>query len=236
MITVYTFGPAFGLPDPSSFVTKTLVQLKMSGLSFKESTSGFRKAPKGKLPYISDDEVIISDSTFIRKHIEKKYSYNFDSHLNESEKATAWAFEKMCEDHLYFCIIDWRWMIDSNFNKGPKYFFDEVPWLFRPLIIKKVRSDLKKTLYGIGLGRHARHEIETLANNDINAIAAFLGNKAWFMGDQPSGADATIFSFVLAVMSNHFDGPIKTNALGHKNLVAYVKRGMDKWFPEIVWN
>ena len=31
MITLYTFGPKFGLPDPSPFCMKALVLLKMAG-------------------------------------------------------------------------------------------------------------------------------------------------------------------------------------------------------------
>ena len=50
MITLYTFGPAFGLPDPSPFVTKVEVLLKMAGLAYGTNTTGFRRAPKGKLP------------------------------------------------------------------------------------------------------------------------------------------------------------------------------------------
>jgi hypothetical protein len=47
MITLYTFGPAFGLPDPSPFVTKVEVLLKMAGLAYRTDTTGFRQAPKG---------------------------------------------------------------------------------------------------------------------------------------------------------------------------------------------
>jgi len=72
MITLYTFGPAFGLPDPSPFVMKAEVLLKMAGVPYRTDTTGFRKAPKGKLPYIEDGGEIISDSTFIRFHLEKK--------------------------------------------------------------------------------------------------------------------------------------------------------------------
>ena len=93
MITLYSFGPGFGLPDPSPFVTKVEVLLKMSKLPYRTDTTGFTKAPKGKLPYIEDDGVMVSDSTFIRWHIEQKYRVDFDKGLDASQKAIAWAFD-----------------------------------------------------------------------------------------------------------------------------------------------
>jgi len=66
MITLYSFGPGFGLPDPSPFVTKAEVLLKMAELPYRTDTTGFKKAPKGKLPYIDDEGKMIADSTFIR--------------------------------------------------------------------------------------------------------------------------------------------------------------------------
>ena len=102
MITLYTFGPYFGLPDPSPFVMKAEVLLKMANLPFETDTGGFSEAPKGKLPYIADGGEIIADSTLIRLHIEKKYGFDFDAGLSRPERGVAWAFEKMCEDHLYW--------------------------------------------------------------------------------------------------------------------------------------
>ena len=119
MITLYSFGPGFGLPDPSPFVTKVEVLLKMAKLPYRTDTTGFTKAPKGKLPYIEDDGVMVSDSTFIRWHIEQKYRIDFDQGLDASQKAIAWAFEKMVEDQLYWVMIDDRWMDDANFRRGP---------------------------------------------------------------------------------------------------------------------
>src|SRR5215831_13452453 len=78
MITLYTFGPAFGLPDPSPFVTKVEVLLKMTGLAYRTDTTGFRQAPKGKLPYIDDDGEQVADSTFIRWYLENIYRIDFD--------------------------------------------------------------------------------------------------------------------------------------------------------------
>lgn len=50
MITLYTFGPHFGLPDGSPFVTKTMLLLKFAGLPYQENRQGYGRAPKGKLP------------------------------------------------------------------------------------------------------------------------------------------------------------------------------------------
>jgi hypothetical protein len=87
MITLYTFGPAFGLPDPSPFVTKAEVLLKMAGLLYRTDTKGLSKAPKGKLPYIRDGEDIVADSTFIRLHLEKRYSIDFDTKVSRSTRS-----------------------------------------------------------------------------------------------------------------------------------------------------
>src|SRR4051794_27366484 len=105
MITLYAFGPAFGLPDPSPFVTKAEVLLKMAGQPFRIDTGGFNKAPKGKLPYIDDGGEKIGDSTFIRQHLERKYGIDFDNGLSAEQRAVAWAFEKMAEDNLYWTLV-----------------------------------------------------------------------------------------------------------------------------------
>jgi glutathione S-transferase len=119
MITLYTFGPYFGLPDGSPFVTKAMLLLKFAGLEFSEDRGGYRKAPKGKLLYIDDGGLIVADSTFICFHIEKKYGFDFDAGLTPEQKAAAWAIEKMCEDHLYLALMATRWLDDVNFVKAP---------------------------------------------------------------------------------------------------------------------
>jgi hypothetical protein len=135
MITLYTFGPAFGLPDPSPFVTKVEVLLKMAGLAYRTDTTGFRQAPKGKLPYIDDDGEQVADSTLIRWHLENKYRIDFDKGLSTEQRAIAWAFEKMAEDNLYWVLVDARWVDEENFAKSPKNFFRKIPAPVRPLMV-----------------------------------------------------------------------------------------------------
>ena len=82
MITLFGFGPAFGLPDPSPFVMKTEVQLKMAGLPYRRERAAPPAAPKGKIPFIDDGGVHIGDSTSIRAHIENTYDIDLDHGLS----------------------------------------------------------------------------------------------------------------------------------------------------------
>ncbi|KAB2911044.1 MAG: glutathione S-transferase family protein [Hyphomicrobiaceae bacterium] len=234
MITLFTFGPAFGLPDPSPFVTKAWVLLQMSGLPFRNDTRGFRKAPKGKLPYIDDEGTIVADSSFVRMHLEERHGVDFDKGLAPAERGIAWAFEKMCEDHLYWALVHDRWMNDANFDRGPRQFFAIAPAPLRPLVIAMVRRGVRRDLHGQGIGRHSREEIAKLAARGIDAIAAQLGDKPYLMGSAPCGADATIFACVAGLLCPRFDSLLRAAAERHANLVAYRDRGMQHWFPASV--
>ena len=230
MITLYSFGPAFGLPDPSPFVTKAEVLLKMSGLDYRCDTGGFGKAPKGKLPYIDDDGTIVADSTFIRFHLESRHGIDFDNGLSAAEKGAAWACEKLAEDHLYWAVVRERWMDTDNFNRGPRKFFDRAPAPLRPLVIAMVRRQVKRNLHGQGMGRHTLEEMNQLAARGIDSLAGVLGDKPWLMGAEPCGADATLFAFTASLLCPQFVSAARSHAERHANLLAYRDRGMARWY------
>ena len=232
MITLYTFGPQFGLPDPSPFVMKAEMLLKMSALPYRTDSSGFGKAPKGKLPYIDDGGKRIADSTFIRWHIERNYQVDFDRGLSAEQRAVAWAFEKLAEDNLYWALVDARWTNEENFQKGPMDFFRKIPAPVRPLVVAMIRRQLRRTLYGHGMGRHAPDEIVALATRGIDAIADYLGQKPFFMGAEPTGVDATIFAFTAGALCPLFNTPIRTAAERHDNLRRYVGRMTARYYPD----
>ena len=224
MITLYTFGPYFGLPDGSPFVIKAMMLLKFAGLEYGEDRGGYGKAPKGKLPYINGGGVIVADSTFVHFHIEKKYGFDFDAGLAPEQRAMAWAAEKMCEEHLYFALVATRWLDEANFAKGPAHFFKAVPMPFRPIVHGLIRRKVKKTLKLQGFGRHTHAERDVLAIADINALATLIGDKDFLMGEKPCSADATVFAFVASFLTPVFDTPIRTAAERHPNLAAYNDR------------
>lgn len=231
MITLYTFGPAFGLPDMSPFVTKVEMLLKMTGLDYRTDTHGFSKAPKGKLPYIDDDGEIVADSTFIRWHLERKYGIDFDRGLDEAERATAWALEKMLEDHAYWSVLHARWMDDENFKCGPRAYFQQLPLPMRLVVPRAARRQLAAQIKGHGMGRHSDEEIVALGTRSLDAAAGFLADKPFMMGSEQTGLDATAFAFVAGALCPTFKTPLRDAVERHDNLKAYLGRMTDRYYP-----
>jgi len=231
MITLHTFGPYFGLPDPSPFVMKAEMLLKLSGLPYETTTRGFGKAPKGKLPYISDGETVVADSTLIRLYLEQKYQIDFDRGLPARERGVAWSVEKMLEDHMYWIMVYWRWLNEENFARGPRIFFKRAPALIRPIVEKFVLGRIRRTLHSHGLGRHSETETTAMATRGIDALAQILGDNRYFLGAQPCGADATVFAFVACTLTPVFQSPVRDKMAAAANLVAYHDRMMKEFFP-----
>ncbi|ALK08862.1 glutathione S-transferase family protein [Blastochloris viridis] len=232
MITLYGFGPAFGLPDPSPFVLKAELLLKFAGLPYRIDTSGMHKAPKGKLPYIDDDGARVPDSTFIRFHIEKTYGVDFDHGLDANARGIAWAVEKMIEDQLYWALVHDRWMDDANFTNGPKTFFKRIPPPLRQLAIFVIKRKIRSVLKGQGFGRHSRAEVAELTGRAVDSVAAILGDKPFLMGEKPCGADAAVAGMLIAILCPVFDSPTRDAIERHPNLVAYRDRVMAQYFAD----
>jgi glutathione S-transferase len=231
MITLYTFGPGFGLPDPSPFVMKGEMLLKLAKLPYQTNTRGFMRAPKGKLPFIDDDGAIVADSTLIRLHLERKHSIDFDRGLSTRDRGVAWATEKMLEYHVYWVMVYWRWMNDANFERGPINYFKRAPAIIRPLVTKVVRRKVRRSLHAHGLGRHSEAEMTLLSNRAFDALAQIVGEGPYLMGGQPCGADATAFAFVAGALAPVFESPVHDKVRSLPNLVAYRDRMMSEFYP-----
>jgi glutathione S-transferase len=232
MITLYAFGPAFGLPDPSPFVMKTAIQLQMAGLPYRTDFTGFPVAPKGKLPYINDRGEIVADSTFIRAHIERKYGVDLDDGLNACQRAQAWALERMLEDHLVWIAGWFRWMIEENFEKGPAHFFDKAPEFARARLIEEARAKVTQNFWSHGIGRHSVSDIAELGGRSLTALAAALGERPYVMGDRATGIDAMSAAVLAEVLTPHFDSPLRREAESFPNLVAYTERMLAHYFQQ----
>lgn len=235
MITLYGFGPGFGLPEISPYVTKAEVQLKMAGLDYVKQRTMPDTSPKGQLPYIDDGDARVADSTFIRRHIEQKHGFDFDAALDERQRAEAWAIERMIENHFNWAFVYTRWMMPDNFAKGPAHFFDGAPEHIRDALREDVLRRVGENMRIGGLARHTPQEITELGTRSLSALSMLLGWKPYLMGDRPCGTDAIAFSSLAGLMTPFFESPLRERALEFSNLVAYVDRMMTRYYPEHNW-
>ena len=233
-LTLYGFGPGFGLPEMSPYVTKTEVQLRMAGLRYRREAADLEAAPKGKAPYI-DDDGLIGDSAFIRAHIEEKYGIDLDEGLDAAQRGLAWAVERMLEDSLTWATAYFRWIDPANFAKGPAHFFDDAPEAVREEVRRQVQQEVARSLDGQGLGRHSELEILQLAERSLDAFAALLGDKPYLMGTRPCGADATALGMLAGLLTPYFDSPLQRMGQSYPTLTAYVDRMMERYYPEFEW-
>jgi glutathione S-transferase len=235
MITLYGFGAGFGLPEISPFVTKTEVQLRMAGLAYRKERAMPPASPKGQLPFIDDEGDVVADSTFIRAHIERKYSFDFDAGLDQKSRAQAWAFERMIEHHVYWALVGARWVEPENFAKGPSHFFDGAPDDRREKLREDAQFRVAENYLLSGLGRHAPDDDVDLAVRSIFALSVQLSDKPYLMGDKPCGLDATAFGALAGVLTPFFASKLRTEVETFGNLTAYVDRLMRQYYPDFAW-
>jgi glutathione S-transferase len=235
MITLYGFGTGFGLPEISPFVTKTEVQLKMAGLAYRKQRAMPPASPKGQLPYIDDDGQSVADSTFIRAHIERKYGFDFDLGLDRPARAQAWAFERMIESHVYWALVGARWVDPENFARGPAHFFDGAPEDRREKLREDAQFRVAENYLLSGLGRHAPDDDVELAVRSLLALSVQLGGKPYLMGEKPCGTDATAFGLLAGILTPFFASKLRIRAEEFENLVAYVERMMQQYYPDFAW-
>ncbi|MGO9357260.1 MAG: glutathione S-transferase C-terminal domain-containing protein, partial [Xanthobacteraceae bacterium] len=102
----------------------------------------------------------------------------------------------------------------------------------RPLIVAVVRRQVRKSLYHQGMGRHSQADIARLGTRSVAAIADYLGAKPFFMGEQPTAVDATIFAFVSGVLCPTFQSPVQQAAWSRDTLRRYIGRMTARFYPE----
>lgn len=68
---------------------------------------------------------------------------------------------------------------------------------------------------------------------DIDALSACLGEKKYFLGDQPTTLDATAFGFLINTLRCPIESPLKEHGLSKNNLKNYVDRIRAEYYPEL---
>lgn len=233
MLKLYQFPPAFGLPNPSPFCMKLECFLRMTGIAYQTvRITDPRKGPKGKGPFVEIDGQRIGDSALIVEHLKKRYGVDPDAHLSKAERAVARAIGVMLEDHLYFAMVYSRWIDPANWPSVRDAVFASMAAPVRLIVASMIQRQVRSMLLKQGLGRHTAGEIYALGGADVDALADYLADKPYVMGEQPSLVDCIAHGFVANLVQVPYTGPLVDRARGRANLVAYHERMMRRFFQE----
>jgi glutathione S-transferase len=231
MITLHQFAPAFGLPNASPFCMKLETWLRMAGLPFELDNRGdVFKAPKGKLPYIDDGGTPLADTSLIIEHLQGRYGVALDATLTPAQRGIATAFQRLFEENLYWAVLYTRWIDDAHWPKTREAFFGAMPAPLRWFVPTLARRGLRQELRGQGMGRHGAAEIHAIGCRDVNAVADFLGDKSFMMGEAPSSLDATAHAFLANLLWAPVDSPIQRAARARPTLEAYCQRMKARYY------
>ena len=233
MLILHQFQRTWGIPNLSPFCCKIETYLRMADIDYEIRPTLPSRAPKGKLPYIDDDGVKLADSRFIISHLKSTYK-DLDNELTHSESAISIAMQRLLEEHLFWIALYSRWQYtDDNWKINKQAIFGGLPPVIRDMVANRWRQKIKQQIFGHGTGRHRPEEIFALGQHDIDALSAHLGNQPYFLGDQPTALDASAFGLLINIIGCPIESPLKDFGLSKTNLVDYVARVGQEFYPEL---
>ncbi|MGB5325127.1 MAG: glutathione S-transferase family protein [Pseudomonadales bacterium] len=234
-IELVTFKSGFGVPCPSTFCMKVEILLKTAGLEYHCRVSGNPKdGPKGKLPFIIDDEETVADSALIQAHLEKKYRVDFDQGLDAHHRAIAHTVARMIEERLYWVMVYDRWINDKNWHETSSFWFGSLPPVLRSIVPVMARKQVKGNLQSHGIGRHSAQEIYDFGRKDIDALADLLGSDDYMLGSEPCSLDAVAYPVLANIATDAIPGKPHDAVHAHQNLMAYIARCEQRWYANFV--
>lgn len=234
MIILHQFARTWGIPNLSFFCVKIETYLRMAGIPHQIASDAPWNAPRGKLPFIEDQGRKIADSRLIMRHLRATYGDPLDARLSPAERGLATAFQRLVEEHLYWATMVSRWnYTEANWQANKQAIFGGLPPDACEQMAADYRVRIDAQIRGHGMGLLTPEEVFALAGEDIDALADFLADKPYFLGDQPTSLDATTYGALVNTLECPIESPLKAHALTKANLVGYCQRMRAEFFPEL---
>jgi glutathione S-transferase len=220
MITLFSYPELYGLADNNPYGLKVFAFLKLCKLSFQhEHVFDAKSAPRGQLPYITDDGEIIGDSDTIISHLIAKYRLTIDSALVPSQRTTGLLVRRALDD-LYWVMSYSRW-------RDPRFwpqFRDQIlkvhPNVTASSLEAAQQYNFERYRYQ-GIGRYEPDAVYARGIADLRALADLLGEATFLFGEEPTSVDAGIYGFLANIHFYEIDTPLKRFVSVNPMLVHY---------------
>lgn len=199
-VLLYQHPPWNFIPSPLPACIKVETYCRMMKIPYENV---YKTGTDQKLPYLEyQGETKKHD---LLNFLNSKFEVDADSGLNDKDKACSRAFQCMAEENTFWSLMYYRWV--DNFAETKKYFkgLDVVRKNVRP---KLDQGKCVKCLEAHEIGKHNKEEIYAIGEKDLRAMSAFLDDKEFFMGSDPSTIDCTMFGLLSCLLHTAESSPL----------------------------
>ncbi len=225
MLTLYQFPGPWDVCSASCFCAKVEAFLCWKEIPHHVVSSlKLKGAPKGKVPYIEDENGKRGDSELILSYLFEKHNIWPDADLSPEQQGQARAIRYLCEEGIYRATSYYRFVDDAGWAITRAFFLSPFPAWVRPIAGWQIRKYVRAQLVQQGLGRHSHEEIGRMVTADIQALSDMLGDKPFFFGEQMHMADIVAFSIISNVLVPPYANAASQAAKALPNLVAHTAR------------
>jgi len=164
-----------------------LAWLRLAGIPYEQTVEeNPRKGPKGKNPWIELDGERIGDSEIIIDLLTRRYGVNLDEGLTAEQMSLGHAWRRTFEEHFHQ-VLEWELMLHPVGAVWLRRRLGlQMPSLIASPVFLMLQSHFRLHLYARGIARHAPEVIAEKGRADLNAIAAFLGDRPFLLGERPT--------------------------------------------------
>jgi glutathione S-transferase len=222
MIVLYSYPELFGVADNNGYGLKVFAFMRLAGLSFRhEHIFDASAAPRGQLPYITDDGVAIGDSEIIIAHLTKKYRLTIDADLTAQQRDTSHLVTRMLDD-LYWVMSYSRWKDDRYWPTFRAALMREHPNATEEGLRKAQEYNFQR-YYFAGIGRYAPNDAYDRGLADLRVLADLVPPQGFVHGAKPTSIDAGIYGFLANIYFYAIDTPLKQFVASQPNLVRHCR-------------
>jgi len=143
---MFQFPPIWGLPGSASpFCEKLEVYLRTYKIPYEMiHTVKPEESPIHKLPFVLFNNELLADSSIIIERLNKHFDINPDADYSPVLVSVGHSFQRLLEEHLYFCMGYFRFVDPEYWPATKQAFFGELPPVVRQLVPRFVQGPIKK--------------------------------------------------------------------------------------------
>jgi glutathione S-transferase len=220
MITLYAYPALCGVADNNGYGLKVFAFLKLAGLPFHhEHIFDASAAPRGQLPYITDDGETVGDSDTIIAHLIRKHHLTIDAALAPAQRDAGHLITRMLDD-LYWVMSYSRWKDEQYWPQFRDLLLREHPQLTEDGL-RQARDFNAQRYHYQGIGRFAPHEAYARGLADLHVLSSLVPPEGYLFGPAPCSIDAGIYGFIANIHFYPIDTPLKRFVEAQPNLVRH---------------